>query len=468
MQVRLIASFKIYESLMIYCFPSGTVIPVIERDPVTRQFPCPCGLAAHARATSANIHHLANKNPHPTDPDACPDSDDEISVEKGAYTHSHHHVDSDSTPCAYDMQVDDRSTTSKSLPSPLPHSSVLESCDMQVDDPSPTSQHPPGLHPNSPVLELPTISDSEQGPMDELSDHETFESEPVLDDLINPEPEIDSSMLLSDDPDLPEASRAYLEQRGILVEDRYKLTICIDCGVCIEFKLAYGHRYASHRNSKADTACLGSNELLVNHLKQMGAHHPCTLPSVLPEAIPLLPVVTAFRCALPACQESKIFLTPKRLSEHFRHSHPQVPAKHRPRVTLYAQRIGQFRGRTHYIEVPPPSLQNVHPRLEHVLSHSRELGLGNKHELYQGSKNVRAKNEFLSTTRWDSILENVKLCQLRLSVAPPSPTLEPMFVRLIKIVRKYYHDIAQGLEFTLTNLVLRYLHSQDPEYVAMV
>jgi hypothetical protein len=425
------------------------IIPVIDRNPMSHKFPCPCGLDAHARFSSTKIHFLCRQTPHSTDPNAHPDSDNEshpekdaYSLEKGAYSHLSDHGKPDTTTGSYDVQVDDPPVPPEHSSTPL--ESRQSSSLMDLDPPSPAQPS----------------DDYEM-----LDSEPTFDGEQVLDGLL--EQCVDTLHVphLAHDPDDHQHACRYLQQRGILVDDCFNLTICIDCNACISYDNIYGHRRSCHCNSTIDYAFLGPRDLLVNHLKKLQAHRPHSLPSFLSKPLPVLPVITAYRCGAPNCTESKIFPSLAKVSRHCFQSHPDIPPRRRPHITVYAQRIGQFRGGVYYIEVAPPSLQDVHPKVEDVLSHSRELGVGLKNEMYRSTDNIRGKNEFLMRTRWDSILHDVKLSRLRLAVGLPNPSAEPTFVRLVEIVRKYYHDIADRLDFTLSTLVLRYLHSQDPEYV---
>jgi hypothetical protein len=358
-----------------------------------------------------------------------------------AYSHIDH---PDVLSGAYDMQVD----KSNSIPDP-----VLFTQSSSLD----------------PLLAIESIHHDDvctSGESDvEKSDCE-LDGDPVLDDLFDLQVPLDTSHLrFDDDTDKRQDSCAYLEKRGILVEDRYNLTICVDCNACIKHDAIYGHRHARHSHLKLDFDRLGPKTSLINHLENLGAHCPRSLPPTLSSPLPVIPVIKAFRCAIPGCVDSKIFRTKKHFSAHCREQHPKVPRQHRLHTKPYAQRIGQFRGGVYYVEVIEPSLQEVHPKVEEILRHSTDLGIGVKGETYNALPNVRGKTEFLAQTKWDLILEDVNLSQLRLMVAPPNPTCDFIHIRLRDIVRQYYQDIAERLEVMLPCLVLRYLHSTNPKCV---
>jgi hypothetical protein len=354
---------------------------------------------------------------------------------------------------------------------------------MQVDDSQPPPQRSPGpLLKLEPVFEsqaslphtlcLVQPSTTQDDMINELPDHELplFDGEQKLDDILHLGQRLDTHSSVQSVEQLEDhkPNRAFLHERGIFVDNRFHLTICIDCTACFGCGDIYGHRRSRHCHTQADFDFLGRKEVVVDNLKSLGADRPYPLPSLLTQPIPILPVITAYRCGAPNCTDGRIFHSPKKVSEHCLHAHPDIPPRRRSHVSLQAQRIGQFRGRIHHIEVIHSSLQNVHPKMEDVLNYSKALGVGVKSETYQSASNVRAKNEFLSTTQWDSILRDVKLCQLRLAIGPPNLSSEPTLARLPQIVRNYYHNIAQRLESTLSTLTLRYIHSQDPEYASRV
>jgi hypothetical protein len=403
---------------------SGSRISEIRRDPVTAKFPCPCGLPAHARYSSTKIHFLCRSIPHPTDPDAQPDSDDETPNQ-----------------VQHDLDVMDidlrRQPPSPHPPSPLPD-------DIPLNDAS----HPDKIEYCDDGSEVsPTFEDGESdGGIDgDESNDVGYASADAVDSAV-----IDSA-------------RKRLRAIGIDVEPEYGLTICIDCSKSIHYAHIHGHRKSQHCYTKDHHRALGSKDAILELLVSLNAHRQRTLPSTPIPPIRTLALLTAYRCGVPNCTETNIFASKKLVSEHCMKFHPTVAARRRPCIPVPAQKLGYLRGVQRYIEVLPVEQSPLTDNLSDIFRQYQDLSVGVKSTDFQPANNVRARSEFLCKTRWDTVLEGVELSTLRGMVAIPDQHSEQSLCRLRSLVRAYYHEIASGLTSTLPTLVLRYIHSPDPE-----
>jgi hypothetical protein len=130
-----------------------------------------------------------------------------------------------------------------------------------------------------------------------------------------------------------------------------------------------------------------------------------------------------------------------------------------------AQQIGQFCGIREYVEVLPADAPPPGDPLQEIFARYQDLGVGVKGTTYAPAKNTRAKTPFVAKTKWDLPLQGADLSMVRAAASPPNERTEPNLYRLRGLVRRYYHNIATGLDSGLSTLVLRYIHSADPEYV---
>ena len=271
------------------------------------------------------------------------------------------------------------------------------------------------------------------------------------------------------DSDEAQHSRSQLRELGIEVDSRYNLTICIDCSEVVNYQHIHGHRHTRHCHTPDQRRKLGQKDSLLHLLTALNAHRPRVIPPGPISPIRMLPIITAYRCGVPACSEQKVFSSKQLVSRHCARLHPAVPPNHRPCQTIEAQRIGQFRGTLQYVAVTASHHSSqLTDTLSDILDRYKCLSVGVKSPNFQMAKNARAKSEFLAKTKWDTILSNVNLAVLRNRVAPPDPVSEQALCQLKQLLRAYYHNIAAELDFTVSSLVLRHIHSPDPEQVFTV
>jgi hypothetical protein len=317
------------------------------------------------------------------------------------------------------------------------------------------------------VMQLDTIDvpeDSISLPLNQLAT-DVFQAEDIVPVRIDDGPTQELMQLdtinTSEDSEQADAreARALLKFHGIDVEPQFRLTICIDCQDVIPFDHAFGHRRTRHCDDRKDYARLGTKESLDKALRVLKAHTSLPLPFDRIPAIRTLSILTAYRCDVPNCCERKIYSSTKLVSEHYARSHRDIPTNQRRSTPVLAQRLGRFRGTTRLVEVIPPLHVGPDDALSDILRHFHDSVSGSPTS-FQLTKNVRAKSEFLSKTRWDTVLKDVDLKRLREAVRAPS---EPFLTRLQGLARQYYHTVAAGLDSTLSTLVLRYIHSADPE-----
>jgi len=443
-------------------FLAGSVISVVHRDPSTSKFPCPCGAPEHSRFSSLKVHLLCRQNPHPADPHAYPDSDDEsapsLAVEN---TRRPNHLLPPSDLIDVDMH-DDAPTADLSDP---PH---FPATDLRVVEPLATYSQP-----NRPLDQSKSLSASVTLPQSPTAME--FDrigvtgdvvavsiSNELTPDLLQPEIVNNSGDSHHTSVSTAAEARILLKANGIDVEPQFRLTICIDCAECIYFDHIFGHRRSQHCENRKQFSKLGAKESLTQALEALDAHEPLSIPSYPIPPIRILPLLTAYRCGVEGCQERKIFSSTKLVYEHCAVAHMDIPARRRPFISLPAQRLGKFRGTVKLIEVIPPPDDCPGDAISEIIRHFNHT-VAAKPATFQLSKNIRGKSEFLAKTRWDIVLQDVDLRKIRAAVRVPDDVGEPLFVRLKGLVRKYYHGIASGLDRNVSTLTLRHIHSADPE-----
>jgi hypothetical protein len=474
----------------------GCVLSPILRDGETGKFPCPCGWPAHSRYSSARIHNLCRYPPHPVDPDAFPDSEDECLSTAMGKRHAHdlsigpnddpatfldHHdvdsmVDDDIEPGSQ-FPPDPIEPGSQFPPDPIEPGSQFLPDPIDVQDggadmiTNPTLNHP---------IELPDmiVNDDHEvlansPPLDRLWDAD----DPCPDDFMDghsspawsePDEQVQDVFefpLIEVDEFEATSARQYLRDRGIDVDLDYNRTLCIDCGVGLPPQQIHGHRSRRHCRTRAHHKILGTKDEILERLQLLNAFHPLPFPSTPIRAIDGLTIVNGYRCTVPACTSLKVFSSKRLVRRHCLSDHPEIPPRMECFNVVSAHQIGQFCGIREYVEVLPTHAPAPGDPLEEIFAHYQDLGVGAKSTTYKPAKNTRAKTPFVAKTKWDLPLQDVNLALVRAAASPPNETTEADLYRLRTLVKQYYHNIASHLDSGLSTLVLRYIHSADPEYV---
>jgi len=344
----------------------------------------------------------------------------------------------------------------------VPHPLQSDFPDVQTafDDNADTVIHDDGISAHDDTYIVPpTIDPSEELPDDLTDGH----ASPMLSEIDEEEDEVIEHPLIEVDEFEAASARQYLRDRGIDVDPRYNRTLCIDCGVCLPPHHIHGHRSRRHCQKRAHYKILGTKDKIVENLRLLNAFHPHPFPPTPVPAIDGLTILQGYRCGVPACGSLQVFSSKRLLSRHYLNHHPEVPPRKRPFNVVSAHQVGQFCGTREYIEILPPDTPAPGDPLCDIFARYEDLGVGAHSTTYKAAKNTRAKTPFLAKTKWDLPLQGVNLGLVRSAVSPPNEKTEEHLYRLRTLVRQYYHNIAAHLDSGLSTLVLRYIHSADPE-----
>ncbi|KAH7908979.1 hypothetical protein BJ138DRAFT_1103052 [Hygrophoropsis aurantiaca] len=446
---------KAYHSIAHTLAWNGTKV-LCTRDLVTGKVPCPCGDEAHARFDWQKVNSRLRASTHSTNPNEYPDdlphtlADQEV----GETSHSPLH---------------DEANRNDNLPS------------MAVDEPSTVISSAADLFGNAP---LSSGLDCDETPIDaHIFDADTIA--PGRDnelDVDHPFPELPETMqldfadLLTHNPDtaVQPSSTLYLHgmemnppdvamrlrQCNILVDPTFRLAICLDCRIPVLYNHMHTHRRSAHptpRKALIDTQ-LPSPEDLNAMLTFLGASHPISVFPGPIHAIPGLDIVDAVRCTVEGCSVERVFSNRKRILEHFKLEHPDVPKFKRTDKVIKAHALSAFRGYRLYVEVLPSVVVPETTLYASILSQAEFTGLNRKSVIYNPSENQRPRGPLFTLTRWEQCVTDVNLEHLRPTAFPVDKEAEPLYARLVSLVRRYYHSISSSLS-SLSTLTLRAINS---------
>lgn len=263
-----------------------------------------------------------------------------------------------------------------------------------------------------------------------------------------------------DDQRDPTELRSHALTWGIHIDPTFNLTVCLDCGVAVPWKQAYGHRRRQHKPSATSNKSLPSKTSVLNTLRALGAHLPMPLPtSPVPPIDGMRIISDLVKCTFEGCTSTTLFTSLKPFHKHCVHAHGKPPLALRSHTIANGHQIGVSKHLMSYIEVAnSPSITHT-DALGTVLAHVEKCGLYSRDTTYQPATNKRPRGALLAQTNWEPCIENVDLKSLRQTAQKPEGI--PEFNHLIQQTQSYYKFIAANLA-RLSTLTLRALASTSP------
>lgn len=296
--------------------------------------------------------------------------------------------------------------------------------------------------------ELDSAGESDIGPVDSGDD----------DDPNDPH-DADPSMDIDKDSG-PAELGAFACTWGIHVEPKFKLTVCLDCGISIPWEHVYGHRRSHHKPAGTSNKSLPSKTSVLNTLRGLGAHLPKRLPtSPVPPLDGMRIIPDLVKCTIERCTSTTLFTSMKPFHKHCVIAHGKPPLALRFHAITNRHQIGVSKHLMSYIEVANCHSITDTDALGAILAHVEKCGLYTRDTTYKPAVNKRPRGPLLAQTNWEQCIKNVDLKCLRETALKPEN--QPEFDYLIQETQSYYKFIAANLG-RLSTLTLWALVSTSP------
>ncbi|KIK53051.1 hypothetical protein GYMLUDRAFT_63923 [Collybiopsis luxurians FD-317 M1] len=322
------------------------------------------------------------------------------------------------------------------------------------DEPPKTSQNDE-THPSEAPSETPQNDPASD--MDSEEEEEPgLEDEPVDDDTPM---EIDSNPL-SESHSILDA-QTYLSHHNILVEPVYRLTICLECAVPVQYNHMRNHQRNNHyRNQNLPPELrLPSAADIAQRLTFLGASSPLSVPRGPIERIQGVKTVGGFKCTYPDCN-ANIQVIKKNVHRHYRQCHPDVHLEDRTFTAVTCQPLSLFRGKVCYVEVTLP--QKIESDIAQQLNAAVEsCNLLSHPDIFTPSSSAQETNITFYITGWDEIMAGVSCSSASQLANSKFHQTRPAFIRLYTLCREYYEEIVPNLRH-LATCTRRRIVSADP------
>ncbi|KAF8418659.1 hypothetical protein L210DRAFT_3578829 [Boletus edulis BED1] len=420
-----------YHSLARTVQYQGTPV-LVTRDGQSGTLPCPCGNPHHARYSFRKMYSLCRKNPHPQEDHVFPDDPIEASQSTSLPTRQ----------AQYQTITD-----SESCEIPLDWALSPVTLDAPFEDPCPTEDVAALFKPDTPAVAPPNASTPDVSPQ-----HPPVITLPAVDMDVDSEGEetsqdfdIDLTTLPSFTATPPVAEPSVTQELfslGLRVDDRFQLTICLECCLPINFAFAHAHLVKNHKSPRF---VYPPKQTLEDMLLAL---HADKVKSVFPgpiSPIPGLAVVDAIKCTLQSCPAVVVFPNRKRFYEHCQRDHPSVPKKQLSWSGTKGHQLAKYRANRQMVEVCDSLSSPSSLCIADILQHSDAVQLYGLPETFKLPANARIKGTIFAQVGWEDIFDGVNVRDLRLTVNTPDHT-EPLYQRLVESVEGYYAHVSPRIK----------------------
>ncbi|KAG7091696.1 hypothetical protein E1B28_010717 [Marasmius oreades] len=254
----------------------------------------------------------------------------------------------------------------------------------------------------------------------------------------------------------------FLRRFNIFVDPDYRQTICVCCSKIILSSHMYGHQKKEHFRPKRGqrTLKLPPKHQIDAALSSLGAENPLPIPMTGITAIPLVEVKQGIQCLEAGCLACFAGNRKRDLIyHHYARLHPHVkpPPKFEKFPNVRCQSSSSQRSKRFYFCVTPAD-EITSQAFSDVLAKANSLDLLNPSDVFHSSESAQERNIAYAQTRWDLMLEGVKVPALRVLAETTVRPGEEYLERLKIMVRQYYEVIVKDIP-KLTNLTRRYILS---------
>ncbi|KAK0439083.1 uncharacterized protein EV420DRAFT_1735655 [Desarmillaria tabescens] len=282
------------------------------------------------------------------------------------------------------------------------------------------------------------------------SDEETSSDEGTEDEI--GESEDGNNSDAGDDPEgvvTQSDARSLLLSCGLVVDERYRAIICIDCHIVLQYSAAYSHRVKRHSAYHKHHSRTVGKPKIMSCLQRLLAHIP-KYPSPDCEGIPQVESIKLeefWGCGVSGCTYKRIWKSARYCRKHHTNSaHGELSASERQPVKVLGHCFIRIKSRTLYVRafqsIPPSTSSSDHP-LSIILHHSKSKGVGDPQKTLTITDN-RETTAVLYHSEWIPMLRDVPLAQLMANGSSPRKD-EPELLRLKESVRAYYQAIPPVL-----------------------
>ncbi len=251
-----------------------------------------------------------------------------------------------------------------------------------------------------------------------------------------------------------------LAAAGIYFHQPTRLLVCVECTHAVPAEQLATHINEScPRNIRYDVA------LLTSKLQEIGAHLPPLLPNEgLDSPIPLLPIITGWRCVIPGPCFGRTFGACPTRNKHHKDHHPHEKSSF---SECKCQKIFKNPKITRYAFIKPAN-DSTDPRNPSPKGTWRDLKQKLTAEGALTLKDERAVTRMQLSpleiaTHWHLTLKTADLSLVRLYSRPPGPApADSIYQRLFAAFRQYIVNIVAPVLQTRSNtMLLRLINSSD-------
>ena len=403
---------------------------MIRRDETTQLFHCPCGNRDHARYSYHMFELIVKLNPHPS-------GSTNQHMDVLALDHSVEDVSMDFDILSSDSQLPDTMTAYTQF-----SGAYIQGVPAQQVEHASSTNSAVSISGDHPPESAPFAMEVDDASGDHL---QSFQAESTI-------------------PPSHDAIYESLLQFGIRVDPINHFTICLDCGIVVDYIQIHEHRKNKHRPipGQKQRSALPPKDEILKMLLELSADRPLLTLSGPISAIEGVRVhYDGLKCTIPGCTTGKIFKDKRRFNEHCTTHHSLLDIYNRQFVHVPYHQIGSMRSELVLVEVLEQSVHSRSPQLSDILSHAHSSGLYSSETTYSHPVNSRVRGTLFAQTNWERCIEGVDLSILRTTALIPNKMTEPHLVHLVDISRKYFQDIANSLD-TLSILTLRAVASDSP------
>lgn len=251
-----------------------------------------------------------------------------------------------------------------------------------------------------------------------------------------------------------------LDMAGIYFHKPTRLLVCVECNHAVP-----AEQLATHINESCPRNIRYDADVLTSKLQELRAHLPPILPiEGLDAPIPLLPLVSGWRCTIPGpCFGRTFGATPTRNKHHKDHHPHETPSF----SECKCQKVYKSPKITRYVFIKPAS-DSADVTVPSTKSTWRDLKKKLTDEGALTLKDERAVTRMQLSpleiaTHWHLTLGTADLSLVRLYSRPPGPTPEDsIYERLFAAFNHYIVDIVAPVLQTRSNtMLLRLINSSD-------
>ncbi|KAF9065236.1 hypothetical protein BDP27DRAFT_1366602 [Rhodocollybia butyracea] len=380
---------------------------------------CACKDSRHARFNWQKVNSMIKKVPHPEPDDS-------------------RWLDITSAPVPRPPPTDEASHTEQ-IEEDV-HMSLSPILSPVPDDTIPMDD----LEPNMTAMEVDSEEDSNESddnPEDEPTPMEICENE---------------NMLAQDKNDLSD----FLFSCGILIDEKYKLVVCTECGGVVRYDKIISHKQNYHYTNSTITLLetrLPKQKVLAA-IAALGGASP---PHIEPADGPFMPIRgvhiidNGVKCAIDGCL-GHVYASDRRARDHQQSAHTDVPTNARKKVVVHAQALSLSTKGRRYIQVIPPTSQPTFDTFPQMQKAAEDAKLFDVDALFSTAEHKADRGFVFSRTRWDHLLVDVNIERLIETVSPASHKSNNALALLQQITVEYYDGIVPTLN-DLSVLTRRYI-----------